>query len=55
MFEMQRNLKKNNEDLQDYVKDLDSWNKEVLQKDRDPKKRDPNRNVSEEHSRITTL
>lgn len=46
IMEMQRNIKHNNEDLVDFVSDLNNWTSEIEQKDKNKELRDPNKNVS---------
>ena len=46
MMKMQANIKNNSNDLQNYMDELFSWEKNVAAKDKDPKKRDPYKNVS---------
>ena len=33
LFEMQRQMRRNNEDLKDFLGDMDSWESEIKQKD----------------------
>ena len=39
LMQMQRQMKRNNEDIQDFLKDMDSWETDIKKKDEDLKKK----------------
>ena len=46
IMEMQRNIKNSNQDLVNFVDDMDSWLKDANKKDKQKELRDPNKKVS---------
>ena len=46
IIEMQRNIKNNNQEVINFLDDMESWTKEVGGKDKDKALRDPNKKVS---------